>query len=559
MFQSRSPRYRVRFDAVFDDGETYMTGPVTNLSESGLFLETAMPLPAGRSVRIIPVSEEDVGLLELHGEVVRVEKRGRDEAFGMGVKLKDLRPEDKDSLRRFCEERLGEKTPSEERKGELAREVDPSADTEISLRPRNTPVDPLTASEEDRTVTERVEPARDLPLLSGEDFEAVSEDEERALERALVDEHSGPAPAPVAVEASGLDDDEDTVRQNLAEQVLALADAVATRPEVEVAPAAPRAPALDDELTPPTLDTTPSFVERVPTPASVSRLRRRVSKLVDKQEPKVTTWTERPGDGTRAEARLPRALVVGLGVAGLVLLAFLGGRVTALGRDVAALESTLWERDAALSDALVSHAGSLHRIAADQQAIEDAVRALEQDLGRLAAPSGAGPSLSLDVEARPLYPAGGGLAGLHVALSVDNPSAGDVEVVFSRVRLFAGDLLDAPQGLAVSAMNPPEDEGPVRWRALSSSSSVAYDDKLAALGLDAKEKKALVDARAADPGLTGALAPGAARRAEAAFAVPAAGQLYGVVVDVGLLAPDGSGERRSISRVLPVPLEAFRR
>ena len=97
MTQQRSPRYALRLQLVFDDGQNFMSGPVVDISESGVFIETVMPLPTGTNVRITPLVPEEDGLLELEGTVVRKADYDLDNHFdrtpGMGVQFKNVTPE----------------------------------------------------------------------------------------------------------------------------------------------------------------------------------------------------------------------------------------------------------------------------------------------------------------------------------------------------------------------------------------------------------------------------------------------------------------------------------
>lgn len=67
----RAERHRVRFKMVFDDGQTYSAGYVRDISRTGIFLETASPLPVGSEVRLEPVDQQDA-LFEVAARVIRV-------------------------------------------------------------------------------------------------------------------------------------------------------------------------------------------------------------------------------------------------------------------------------------------------------------------------------------------------------------------------------------------------------------------------------------------------------------------------------------------------------
>jgi len=92
----RAPRYNVSFRVVWDDGESYFTGPVTNISDSGIFVETAMPLTSGRAVTVIPLVD-GVALFELRGKVIRQVSEDWDNApdrtVGMGIRFDEITPQ----------------------------------------------------------------------------------------------------------------------------------------------------------------------------------------------------------------------------------------------------------------------------------------------------------------------------------------------------------------------------------------------------------------------------------------------------------------------------------
>ncbi len=74
--KQRAPRFRVEhFGVVYDTGESFWSGPVLDLSESGLFIETTHELPVGAVVTIIPDVDDAEGLpFEIRAEVVRVQR-----------------------------------------------------------------------------------------------------------------------------------------------------------------------------------------------------------------------------------------------------------------------------------------------------------------------------------------------------------------------------------------------------------------------------------------------------------------------------------------------------
>jgi uncharacterized protein (TIGR02266 family) len=91
---NRKKRYNVSFEIVFDDGEGFMSGPVIDISETGCFIETVMPLDAGKRVRLTPLLPGESGIFEIEGEVVRKQDYDLDNHFdrtpGMGIRFVDL-------------------------------------------------------------------------------------------------------------------------------------------------------------------------------------------------------------------------------------------------------------------------------------------------------------------------------------------------------------------------------------------------------------------------------------------------------------------------------------
>lgn len=90
----QSDRHRIRFKLVYDDGNSFNAGTVGDVSTSGLFLETALPLDVGTIVRITPLDSVDDELFEVTARVVRVvsHRDGTHERPGMGLEFMDLTP-----------------------------------------------------------------------------------------------------------------------------------------------------------------------------------------------------------------------------------------------------------------------------------------------------------------------------------------------------------------------------------------------------------------------------------------------------------------------------------
>jgi c-di-GMP-binding flagellar brake protein YcgR len=103
----RKKRYNVTFEIVFDDGEGFMSGPVIDISETGCFIETVMPLEAGKLVRLTPLLPGETGLFEIEGEVVRKHEYDLDNHFdrtpGMGIRFVELSPGHREQLKLLLE------------------------------------------------------------------------------------------------------------------------------------------------------------------------------------------------------------------------------------------------------------------------------------------------------------------------------------------------------------------------------------------------------------------------------------------------------------------------
>ncbi|HEY1100571.1 MAG TPA: PilZ domain-containing protein [Myxococcota bacterium] len=93
----RKPRFTLKLQVVFDDGQSFMSGPVADISETGVFIETVMPLQTGTRVRLIPLLQDEDGGVELDGEVVRKADYDLDNHFdrtpGMGIRFIEVSDE----------------------------------------------------------------------------------------------------------------------------------------------------------------------------------------------------------------------------------------------------------------------------------------------------------------------------------------------------------------------------------------------------------------------------------------------------------------------------------
>lgn len=104
----RKPRFHLKLQIVYDDGNSFMSGPVVDMSETGVFIETVMPLPPDTRVRLMPLIDDEQSMIELEGVVARKADYDLDNHFdrtpGMGVRFVDLNDEQRafvaDVLRR---------------------------------------------------------------------------------------------------------------------------------------------------------------------------------------------------------------------------------------------------------------------------------------------------------------------------------------------------------------------------------------------------------------------------------------------------------------------------
>ena len=87
----RSDRHHVRFQMSFDNGEDYHVARVRDISETGVYLETAEPQPLGAILTLSPLGMKDFDELELRAKVVRSKQYAPHdfgkESPGMGLRF----------------------------------------------------------------------------------------------------------------------------------------------------------------------------------------------------------------------------------------------------------------------------------------------------------------------------------------------------------------------------------------------------------------------------------------------------------------------------------------
>ncbi len=102
MTTERKPRFLLKLQIVYDDGQSFMSGPVADMSETGVFIETVMPLEPDTPVRLMPLLPDEDGMFEIDGLVVRKADYDLDNHFdrtpGMGIRFVDVSPDQRLAL-----------------------------------------------------------------------------------------------------------------------------------------------------------------------------------------------------------------------------------------------------------------------------------------------------------------------------------------------------------------------------------------------------------------------------------------------------------------------------
>lgn len=99
----RHERESVKFNLLFEDGEHFDVATVENVSEGGLFLRTAQPLPPGSEIVLIPLGAAEDLMPEVKARVVwRAPLLGSENQYGMGVEFLDFCGEMAEHLDHIC-------------------------------------------------------------------------------------------------------------------------------------------------------------------------------------------------------------------------------------------------------------------------------------------------------------------------------------------------------------------------------------------------------------------------------------------------------------------------
>lgn len=103
----RAPRFRVgNLRIIYDTGEEFWSGPVVDMSESGIFIETMHELPLGTKVTLLPDLPDEQSLpFEIKAEVVRANEYDPDQHWdrtpGLAFRLTGLNLVQFEQLRQF--------------------------------------------------------------------------------------------------------------------------------------------------------------------------------------------------------------------------------------------------------------------------------------------------------------------------------------------------------------------------------------------------------------------------------------------------------------------------
>ncbi|MCB9655603.1 MAG: PilZ domain-containing protein [Deltaproteobacteria bacterium] len=132
--ERQSERHQVRFKLVYDDGNTFNAGSVADVSEGGIFLETALPLPIGTVVRLTPLDPAAGQLFEVEARVARViaYDQTTGERSGMGLQFQNL----SDAERKRVTELI---LALERRAAEFSGERDPFLGVHLPATPTTQP------------------------------------------------------------------------------------------------------------------------------------------------------------------------------------------------------------------------------------------------------------------------------------------------------------------------------------------------------------------------------------------------------------------------------------
>ncbi|MEL6758798.1 MAG: PilZ domain-containing protein [Myxococcota bacterium] len=107
----RAKRYTVaNLNVIYDVDGAFWSGPVVDMSESGVFVETSHELPVGTRVVLVPDVSEDQALpFEIDAEVVRINQYDpdsyTDRVPGLAFRILGLRPDQYTLLGEFLRSR----------------------------------------------------------------------------------------------------------------------------------------------------------------------------------------------------------------------------------------------------------------------------------------------------------------------------------------------------------------------------------------------------------------------------------------------------------------------
>jgi hypothetical protein len=544
--KQRSPRTELELEAAFDVGDARRTAPVTNLSESGLFLQTDAPLSPGVLVDVVPDARSE---LQLAAEVVRVEADDEGEQRGLGLRFVALDEDSRAEVRRLCDE--GSVTSTAER---LAAGL-------IAEARRQGLDEPASADAMDADSLEELPSSDVIELNSG--FRTDHPSAQDLAASLAHDTEDVPAPEDPAAGAPSPD-----------EPLPPLATPSVSDVAMRFYESSAEVSSADHELPPLRSESAESYesdgryesderyeITRIPAPLAdalaqgadvATRVfdgaRARVRPLLRRPEPvALEAWTESPQDREPAsrlhedtDQLAGRIVTAGL-VAAFLLIAV---AVAMLGSRVGNLEDELWAREEALADGLGGIAGDVARMG---EAHGDLAGALDD--ARVAAAALTGWSDGARITVEPQVTAArvdDDRALVEARLNARNEGVEAGEVLYWRARVFLGKA----RGAGAQSVNPPLSRGAVSWKRVAGAAHVGAGVSPASLEeLAPRERRALERASTGDA-LDSKLAPGASLDDALSWVVPARrAALVGVVVDVGLRGRDGGVEQRRFVRL----------
>ena len=510
MFSSRAPRFNVQFTAVYDDGTRYLTAPVTNLSDSGLFIETTAPVVAGTKVRIIPLLPPSRGLPEFDAEVVRIqdtkEELGKAKPAGMGLRFVELEDSALALVQAFCD---GMQGATGLEKPVAGGEPLPGASKDAAK---------ATATGGAPSSSESSGSAKSSSAKSGSTKSATAKS---GAEKSAKGKHSksgktgshtfanqATKPASKSVERSklpktDLTHDDLPLLEDSDSQLLDVADA-----EIQAQ--------TDERLLPDAPLTEETSVKSRPSqgPNPVTAKSKKNESVTDEAADDFVQSERSFSELSTAEDELPSmgaggfgaslefAALSGLGpknglllglvalqlVAVLVTCGYLAYRFDVLGEEGKAQNQALANLNQELADAKTRQHGLTAALAGQTDRLTALTDLANQPL-----------ELAATLRAEPAGPAG--RTAVFLAASVENPAPHEAKVVYTRHKLFAGSLAKVAAATEqAQVINRPGTKGPMIWRLVEERVTLGQAAPLKSIkGLSKKDRAHLKKLAAAAP------------------------------------------------------------